>query len=78
MQALRKVLAVLTGLAMAGATPLVFAQAAPSPFDPLVTAVSFTDATTAIFAVAAILVGVSVVIAGINIVWNMVKRSRSA
>ena len=59
---------------------VITAVAAPwvSPFDPLVAAVSFTDATTAIFSVAAVLVGISVVLAGIMIVWRMVKRSRSA
>jgi hypothetical protein len=51
---------------------------AVSPFDPLVAAVSFTDATTAIFAVAAVLVGLSVILAGIAIVWRLVKRSHSA
>ena len=76
MLSLRKVGAVLlAGLAMIGAAPLALAT---SPFDPLVAAVSFTDATTAIFSVAAVLVGVSVVVAGIMIVWRMVKRSRSA
>ena len=76
MRPLRKVGAVLlAGLAMLGVAPLALAV---SPFDPLVAAVSFTDATTAIFAVAAVLVGVSVVVAGITIVWRMVKKSRSA
>ncbi len=76
MLSLRKVGAVLlAGLAMISAAPLALATSA---FDPLVAAVSFTDATTAIFSVAAVLVGVSVVVAGIMIVWRMVKRSRSA
>jgi hypothetical protein len=76
MRPLRKVGAVLlAGLSMLGVAPLALAV---SPFDPLVAAVSFTDATTAIFAVAAVLVGVSVVVAGITIVWRMVKKSRSA
>lgn len=76
MRSLRKVGAVLlVGLTMLGAAPLALAT---SPFDPLVAAVSFTDATTAIFSVAAVLVGLSVVLAGIMIVWRMVKRSRSA
>ena len=76
MRPLREVGAVLlAGLAMLGVAPLARAV---SPFDPLVAAVSFTDATTAIFAVAAVLVGVSVVVAGITIVWRMVKKSRSA
>ena len=76
MRSLRKVGAVLlAGLAMLGVAPLALAV---SPCDPLVAAVSFTDATTAIFSVAAVLVGLSVVIAGIMIVWRMVKRSRSA
>ena len=76
MRSLRKVGAVLlAGLTMLGVAPLALAV---SMFDPLVAAVSFTDATTAIFSVAAVLVGVSVVIAGIMIVWRMVKRSRSA
>jgi len=76
MRPLREVGAVLlAGLAMLGVAPLALAV---SPFDPLVAAVSFTDATTAIFAVAAVLVGVSVVVAGITIVWRMVKKSRSA
>ena len=76
MLSLRKVGAVLlAGLAMFGVAPLALAT---SPFDPLVAAVSFTDATTAIFSVAAVLVGLSVVLAGIMIVWRMVKRSRSA
>ena len=76
MRSLRKVGAfLLAGLTMLGGAPVALAV---SPFDPLVAAVSFTDATTAIFSVAAILVGVSVVIAGIQIVWRMVKRSRSA
>ena len=76
MRSLRKVGAVLlAGLTMLGAAPLALAT---SPFDPLVAAVSFTDATTAIFSVAAVLVGLSVVLAGIMIVWRMVKRSRSA
>ena len=76
MRSLRKVGAfLLAGLTMLGVAPLA---SATSVFDPLVAAVSFTDATTAIFSVAAVLVGVSVVIAGIMIVWRMVKRSRSA
>ena len=76
MRSLRKVGSfLLAGLTMFGMAPLALAA---SPFDPLVAAVSFTDATTAIFAVAAVLVGVSVVVAGIMIVWRMVKRSRSA
>ena len=76
MRALRKVLAVfLAGLTMLGVAPLALAV---SPFDPLVAAVSFTDATTAIFSVAAVLVGISVVVAGITIVWRLVKKSRSA
>ena len=76
MLSLRKVGAVLlAGLVMFGGAPLALAT---SPFDPLVAAVSFTDATTAIFSVAAVLVGLSVVLAGIMIVWRMVKRSRSA
>ena len=76
MRSLRKVGAVLlAGLTMLGVAPLALAV---SPFDPLVAAVTFTDATTAIFSVAAVLVGVSVVLAGIMIVWRMVKRSRSA
>ena len=65
----------LAVLALFGVAPLA---SATSVFDPLVAAVSFTDATTAIFSVAAVLVGVSVVIAGVMIVWRMVKRSRSA
>ena len=76
MRSLRKVGAfLLAGLTMLGVAPLALAV---SPFDPLVAAVSFTDATTAIFSVAAVLVGLSVVLAGIMIVWRMVKRSRSA
>jgi hypothetical protein len=76
MLSLRKVGAfLLAGLTLLGVAPLALAVSA---FDPLVAAVSFTDATTAIFSVAAVLVGVSVVIAGITIVWHMVKRSRSA
>ena len=76
MLSLRKVGAfLLAGLALLGVAPMAFAT---SVFDPLVAAVSFTDATTAIFSVAAVLVGVSVVVAGIMIVWRMVKRSRSA
>ena len=76
MRSLRKVGAVLlAGLAVLGFAPMALAV---SPFDPLVAAVTFTDATTAIFSVAAVLVGVSVVLAGIMIVWRMVKRSRSA
>ena len=73
---LRKVGAILlVGLSMLVVAPVALAT---SPFDPLVAAVSFTDATTAIFAVAAVLVGLSVVLAGIMIVWRMVKRSRSS
>ena len=73
---LRKVGAVLLlGLSMVMVTPVALAV---SPFDPLVAAVSFTDATTAIFAVAAVLVGLSVILAGIAIVWRLVKRSHSA
>ena len=76
MRWLRKAGAVLlAGLTMLGVAPVALAV---SPFDPLVAAVSFTEATTAIFSVAAVLVGVSVVLAGIMIVWRMVKRSRSA
>lgn len=71
----RAIAVLLVGLALLGAAPLA---SATSVFDPLVAAVSFTDATTAIFSVAAVLVGVSVVIAGVMIVWRMVKRSRSA
>jgi hypothetical protein len=73
---LRKVGAVLLlGLSMVMVAPVALAV---SPFDPLVAAVSFTDATTAIFAVAAVLVGLSVILAGIAIVWRLVKRSHSA
>ncbi len=73
---LRKVGAVLLlGLSMVTVAPVALAV---SPFDPLVAAVSFTDATTAIFAVAAVLVGLSVILAGIAIVWRLVKRSHSA
>ena len=73
---LRKVGAILlVGLSMLVTAPVALAT---SPFDPPVAAVTFTDATTAIFAVAAVLVGLSVVLAGIGIVWRMVKRSRSA
>jgi hypothetical protein len=73
---LRKVGAILlVGLSMVVVAPV--AQAV-SAFDPLVAAVSFTDATTAIFAVAAVLVGLSVILAGIAIVWRLVKRSHSA
>ena len=76
MRALRKVLAVVVaGLVTLGVAPLALAV---SPFDPLVAAVSFTDATTAIFAVAAVLVGMSVVIAGIVIVWRLVKKSKGS
>ena len=73
---LRKVGAfLLVGLSMLVTAPVALAT---SPFDPLVAAVSFTDATTAIFAVAAVLVGLSVILAGIAIVWRLVKRSHSA
>ena len=76
MRWLRKVGAVLLlGLSMVMVAPVALAV---SPFDPLVAAVSFTDATTAIFAVAAVLVGLSVILAGIAIVWRLVKRSHSA
>ncbi len=76
MRSLRKVgVFLLAGLALLGVAPMALAT---SVFDPLVAAVSFTDATTAIFSVAAVLVGVSVVIAGIMIVWRMVKRGRSS
>ncbi len=76
MRSLRKVgVFLLAGLSLLGVAPLALAT---SVFDPLVAAVSFTDATTAIFSVAAVLVGLSVVIAGVMIVWRMVKRSRSA
>ena len=71
----RAIAVLLAGLVLLGVAPLA---SATSVFDPLVAAVSFTDATTAIFSVAAVLVGVSVVIAGVMIVWRMVKRSRSA
>ena len=76
MRSLRKVgVFLLAGLALLGVAPMALAT---SVFDPLVAAVSFTDATTAIFSVAAVLVGLSVVLAGIMIVWRLVKRSRSA
>ena len=76
MRSLRKVgVFLLAGLALLGVAPMALAT---SVFDPLVAAVSFTDATTAIFSVAAVLVGISVVLAGIMIVWRLVKRSRSA
>lgn len=51
---------------------------AVSAFDPLVAAVSFTDAQAAIFAVAVVLVGLTVVLAGIAIVWKMVKKGKGA
>jgi len=73
---LRKAGAILlVGLAFLVTAPMVLATSA---FDPLVAAVSFTDATTAIFSVAAVLVGVSVVMAGILIVWRLVKKGRSS
>ncbi len=73
---LRKVGAILlVGLSTMVTAPMALAV---SPFDPLVAAVTFTDATTAIFSVAAVLVGLSVILAGIAIVWRLVKRSHSA
>ncbi len=47
---------------------------AVSPFDPLTTAVSFTDVVTALFAVAATIVAVLVTIRGIRWIYGMVKR----
>ena len=69
----------IAALPLAFALLIVSASAhAVSVFDPLVAAVSFTDAQTAIFAVAAVLVGLTVVLAGIVIVWKMVKKSKGA
>jgi hypothetical protein len=69
----------IASLPLALALLIVSASAhAQSVFDPLVAAVSFTDAQTAIFAVAAVLVGLTVVLAGIVIVWKMVKKSKGA
>ena len=49
------------------------AQAA-SPFDPLTTAVSFTDVSAALFVVAAAIVGVLVIIKGIKWIYRMLGR----
>lgn len=45
---------------------------AVSPFDPLVTAVSFTDVITALFAVAATIVAVLVTIRGVKWIMHLV------
>jgi hypothetical protein len=50
------------------------AASAVSPFDPLTTAVSFTDVVTALFAVAATIVAVLVTIRGIRWIYTMVKH----
>jgi len=69
----------IAALPLAFALLIVSASAhAVSVFDPLVAAVSFTDAQAAIFSVAAVLVGLTVVLAGIVIVWRMVKKSKGA
>jgi hypothetical protein len=47
---------------------------AVSPFDPLTTAVSFTDVTAALFTVAAAIVAVMVIIKGIKWVYRMLGR----
>lgn len=47
---------------------------AQSVFDPLTTAVSFTDVITALFTVAATIVAVLVTIRGIRWIYAMVKR----
>ena len=47
---------------------------ATSPFDPLTTAVSFTDVTAALFTVAAAIVAVMVIIKGIKWVYRMLGR----
>lgn len=64
-------------LAVGSALGLV-AQSEPasatSVFDPLTTAVSFTDVSTALFTVAATLMGVYVIIKGIAWVIAMVRR----
>jgi hypothetical protein len=44
---------------------------AVSPFDPLTTAVSFTDVSAALFVVAAAIVGVLVIIKGIKWIYRM-------
>ena len=47
---------------------------ATSPFDPLTTAVSFTDVSAALFVVAAAIVGVLVIIKGIKWIYRMLGR----
>jgi hypothetical protein len=47
---------------------------AVSPFDPLVTAVSFTDVIAALFAVAAVIAAVLVTIRGVKWVMHMIAR----
>ena len=62
---------ILTAVTLAGAAPLALAT---SPFDPLTTAVSFTDVTAALFTVAAAIVAVMVIIKGIKWVYRMLGR----
>lgn len=47
---------------------------AVSPFDPLTTAVSFTDVSAALFVIAAAIVGVLVIIKGIKWIYRMLGR----
>ncbi len=47
---------------------------AQSAFDPLTTAVSFTDVSAALFVVAAAIVGVLVIIKGIKWIYRMLGR----
>ena len=71
MNAIRKLHVVLAALFLS-----VFATVAraTSVFDPLTTAVSFTDVVTALFAIGAILMAVLVVRKGISWVLAMVGR----
>ncbi len=62
---------ILTALAVLFAPVLAFAQSA---FDPLTTAVSFTDATAALFTVAAAIVDVMLIIKGFEWVYRMLGR----
>ena len=70
--AFRRVKQFAYGLALLGAAGV--AQAV-SPYDTLTAAVTFTDASTAILAVLAIVVGFIILVGGAMMVVNLVRRN---
>jgi hypothetical protein len=63
-----------SAVVLVGLSVLALPALATSPFDPLTTAVSFTDVTAALFTVAAAIVAVMVIIKGIKWVYKMLGR----